>query len=397
MALPALNEKQRLLVSVAVIVVGSGILGTVWGLGFRESRALDREVASLRSSLQASEQKLAGLEDLRRRVREGAPEARALALLLPDRPDLEPFLETLPAVEAQAGHTPEGEIDFSILTGKAADEKSSKGKKPVANQPYEETTVELTAAGSWAGFVSFLDGLEHASRLVQVRSFRATEPDKANPLLYKYRILLGIYSLRPPAAAAPPPEAEAGAAAAPPPPAGHLEAAKAIPARRALRSPFQVPLEGGDYVPAAKGKAAPKRLSPKEGQELLAWTTQEVARLENGLETLRGDKAGKELDGLDAKLSAAILPNAQQRDEAQALSARLEALRRRLSIRQTFARLNPRVTFIVCSPQGNSLAVVNRRVLRKGDALAPGISVSEITPQAVTFELQGEHIEVGLR
>lgn len=197
--LTVLTEKQRLLISVGVVAVGTVGLGLWWGLGFRASQALEKEVGTLRKSLATAQAAFEKLDDLRREMRDAAEEKRRLAQLLPDQPDLERFMEILKAVEGQAGRLPSGEIDFTLTGGKFIEERLRAGaRKTAVNPAYDEWTVELTASGSWTGFISFIDGLEHADRLVAIKSFKTKEPSKKVPHYYEFQLALGVYVLKPP-------------------------------------------------------------------------------------------------------------------------------------------------------------------------------------------------------
>ena len=190
-----MNETQRLIASIVVIVVGSAILGTVWGLGLKEQGTLKQDVAAARSNLETARRTLDRLDDLLRRQRESLAQDRRRSQMLPDQPRLEVVYETLQAIEEQAGRRG-SDAEFTILSGKTVT-KPIVANKPQANQNFEEVLLELEAEGSWAGFVSFLDGIEHADRLMTVKAFRTEESGKGNPLFRIYRITLGVYVMKP--------------------------------------------------------------------------------------------------------------------------------------------------------------------------------------------------------
>lgn len=185
--------------------------------------------------------------------------------------------------------------------------------------------------------------------------------------------------------------------ALPEPPPAHTRVARGVAVRRAMRSPFMVPVGEGGGATLLPSKGPGKILSLEEGTKLIALAGKDLDRMEQALETGPWDKLAKEVDALSTKLASSIFPNRAQRLQAQALSARALSTRQRVGLRQAFAKLNPRVTFIIWSPEGRSLAVVNRRVMHPGETLAPGVVLSEIGAQDVTFDLQGEKIVVGLR
>lgn len=210
MAIPApaffskMSETQRLVTSIVVIgVIGVG-LAVFWILGLKQSHELSQEVSDLAAGLAEKEKKLDGFPDLQRKFRENVSEDRRLAELLPDQNNLDRAFEILAAVEEQAGKSGH-DADFTLLTGKAV-QKPPTGK-PAGPQIVDEITLEMEAAGSWSGLVSFLDGLEHADRLMFVKSFKTTGASKTNPAYYTYKIVLVLFKM----AAPPPPPAAAPA------------------------------------------------------------------------------------------------------------------------------------------------------------------------------------------
>ncbi len=177
---------------------------------------------------------------------------------------------------------------------------------------------------------------------------------------------------------------------------GHRSVAGAVAGRRMLRSPFAPPV--GEIPEALQGgPRSAKSLTPAEGRALLIQAAAELRQLEDALESGVGDKSLKSLDALNARLSASLFPNRDLRAEAQALSASVAALKHRVELRMSFLRQNPRVTFIIWSPDGRSLAVINRRVMHEGDPMGPGVTLAQITQHEVVFELEGERIAVGLK
>ena len=195
--LPVLTEKQRLILSIAVISVGTLGLGTVWGFGFKEGRLLDKDIRATRVSLAGALHSLDGLEDLRRQHASAAERTRRLGQLLPDRPDLERVYEILQEAERLAGKSG-ASAEFTLLAGKPFEDKSRAKKAGAQALAYEEISLELTASGTWAGFVSFLDSLEHSDRLIAVKSFKTSGADNNNPLLYTYKIVVSDSTLKPP-------------------------------------------------------------------------------------------------------------------------------------------------------------------------------------------------------
>lgn len=193
-----MNETQRLWASVGAIVLVGGLLGTFWGLGLREAGALSDDVGQLKSSLSAAQKKLDDFPDLQRRYRESLSEDRRLTQLLPDQNALDRAFEILENIEEQAGKAGY-DADFTLLSGKTV--QKPQGRKPSDPSPVDEFTLEIEAAGSWPGFVSFLDGIDHADRLMTVKSFKTTERDKKNPAACVYKIVLTLYVMKPPPAA----------------------------------------------------------------------------------------------------------------------------------------------------------------------------------------------------
>ena len=180
---------------------------------------------------------------------------------------------------------------------------------------------------------------------------------------------------------------------------GHLSGpvAEAARKRRTLRSPFTPP--AGDLPLPVKGRpAAAKTLGTAEGSLLLDEAEQQLKTLAESMDAGPPDRALKSAQALGARLAAVILASKSQRDRAAAITAALAGLQGRLERRAAFAALNPRVRFIIFSPEkGRSLAVVNQRVLHEGDTLVPGVTVGGISQHQVTFDLGGEQVAVGLK
>ncbi len=204
--LSGMSEKQRLLVSIGAFAAGGVALALLWAWGLRQAGALNAEIATAGADLQSANQELGELETLQRQFRERGGQERRLIRMLPDGRDLERVYEVLEEIERQAGQSRDG-IDFTLLEGRVVEEKASAGRGAAAkSKEYETVLLELTASGSWAGFVSFLDGIEHADRLITFRSFKTSEPDKNNPAYYQYKILLVLYVLNAPEAPKPAPK-----------------------------------------------------------------------------------------------------------------------------------------------------------------------------------------------
>ena len=183
-----MSETQRLITSVAVIVGVGGTLAVFWILGLKEAGALSKDVGSAKAALKAAQKTLDDFPDLQRRQRETLSEDRRLSQLLPDQAALDQAYELLGAIEEQAGKSG-NEPEFTLSKGKAVI-KPAQGKPGPQN--VEEFTVELEALGTWGGFVSFLDGVEHADRLMTVKSFKTTGNDKTTGLP-TYKIVLSVY------------------------------------------------------------------------------------------------------------------------------------------------------------------------------------------------------------
>ncbi len=196
-SLPTMTEKQRLLISVAVVVLGSVGLGTVWGFGFRQERELDAQSESLERQLKQAQADLALQDELEKRHRESLDLADSLAAQLPAEEDREGVFEILQQAKLQAGEAGGG-VEFAIHEGKTVEPKAAQKKLQVST--CEERTLGLVVAGTWSGFVSFLDGIEHADRLIGVKSFKTDSPAKEDPLTYQYHLTLSYYWLKGPAA-----------------------------------------------------------------------------------------------------------------------------------------------------------------------------------------------------
>jgi hypothetical protein len=158
-----------------------------------------------------------------------------------------------------------------------------------------------------------------------------------------------------------------------------------------------VPVEGAENQPVGSGAGKGTLLSAAAGGKLLEETEISLERAGEGLDTQSLDALTKELDGLDRRLADSVFSDRDQRLKAQALSERLRALKHRVEIRTAFTKRSLRVTFIICAPGGKSLAVVNQRILREGEALGPGLAVARIEAQAVVFRVESEEISVGLQ
>ena len=192
-----MNESQRLKTSVGVIAGLGVILAAFWVLGLKQSHALSSEVGDAKAALASAEKKINDFPDLQRRFRENMAENRRLSELLPDQYSLDRAIELLGEIEEQAGKAG-NESQFSLQKGKTVF-KAATGK-PTGPQNTEEVTLEMEAMGTWSGFVSFLDGVEHADRLMTVKSFKTTGNDKATGLP-AYKFVLSLYIMKAPAAA----------------------------------------------------------------------------------------------------------------------------------------------------------------------------------------------------
>lgn len=206
--LSGMSEKQRLAASIGAFAVGGVALALLWAWGLKQTGALNAEIATALAEMKSANKELGDLETLEREFRDRGGQERRLVRMLPDVRDLERVYEVLEEVERQAGQSRDG-IDFTLLAGKVVEAKASAGKGGAAKpKDYEEVLLELTASGSWAGYVSFLDGVEHADRLMVVKAFKAVEPDQNNPAFYQYKILLALYVLKVPEAPKPAPKPE---------------------------------------------------------------------------------------------------------------------------------------------------------------------------------------------
>ncbi len=184
-------------------------------------------------------------------------------------------------------------------------------------------------------------------------------------------------------------------------PPGHLSVADGVQRRRSLRSPFSPP--SGDAPLYTKGAPARTRvMSLAEGSLLLDEISHQIQALAESVDSSPPDRILKSADALRARLASATLTSKAQRAKVAALTETLTKLIGRLERRAAFAALNPRVRFIIWSPdvdagKTKSLAVINQRVLHEGDVLVPGVTVSAISQHEVTFDLGGEQVAVGLK
>ncbi len=178
---------------------------------------------------------------------------------------------------------------------------------------------------------------------------------------------------------------------------GHRKVGTKAAQRRTRLSPFVVPVQGAENQQAGKGAGKGTLLSATAGRQVLEDTEAALARAGEDLDTQSLDALAKELDGLDRRLVDSVFSDRDQRLKAQALSARLKGLKHRVEIRTAFAKRDLRVTFIICAPDGKSLAVVNQRILREGEELASGLAVARIEPRGVVFRVESEEISVGLQ
>lgn len=178
---------------------------------------------------------------------------------------------------------------------------------------------------------------------------------------------------------------------------GHRRVAAKAAQRRGRLSPFTVPVQGAENRPVGSGTGKGTLLSTTAGRQVLEETEASLVRAGEALDTQSLDAMARELDALDRHLADAVFSDRDQRLKAQMLSERLRSLKHRVEIRTAFAKRDLRVTFIICSPEGRSLAVVNRRILREGEELAPGLAVARIGPQEVVFRVESEEVSVGLQ
>ena len=178
---------------------------------------------------------------------------------------------------------------------------------------------------------------------------------------------------------------------------GHRKVGAKVAQRRTRLSPFVVPVQGAETQPVGAGAGKGTLLSTTAGRQVLEETEVALARAGEALDTQSLDALAKELDGLDRRLADAVFSDRDQRLKAQVLSERLRALKHRVEIRTAFAKRSLRVSFIICAPEGKSLAVVNQRILREGEELVPGLAVARIEPREVVFRVESEEVAVGLQ
>lgn len=196
-AMPRMNEKQRLILSVVVIIVGILGLGALWAWGLLKAGTLGEELEKNRQALAVAEKSLASLEEKQRKSRDRAELERRLLQRLPDQKELERVYDVLEEIERQAGQVAGG-IAFTFREGKILEDKG-KGKKAGPPQDFEEILLEVDSFGTWAGFVSFLDGVEHADRLIAVKSFTSSKDDNKDGMSSGFKVLLAVYVLKEPA------------------------------------------------------------------------------------------------------------------------------------------------------------------------------------------------------
>jgi Tfp pilus assembly protein PilO len=115
-----------------------------------------------------------------------------LQTFLPNSVDNVGMILDLNALAARSGMTLSN-VDISATSNDNGSGNSSNGAVPVSLDPVDSVDLSLSAAGTYAAFQTFLQGVEKSERLIDVRDLLVTGSDTG---VYTYKMTLRLYWLR---------------------------------------------------------------------------------------------------------------------------------------------------------------------------------------------------------
>jgi len=163
-----LEEKQKLILSVVVVLVllvgfGGGIY-----LKLKERAPLVAEMDRLEASIRLYDQKIAQIGTLTEKIAALQEEVARYEVIMPDSEELDKMADTVDEFRKKSGV----EIkDFrKVISPVVAREQAGKA--------YEQVTYNMKLTGDFFQFVTFINLLENHERFIRVDSFRVS-PSRA--------------------------------------------------------------------------------------------------------------------------------------------------------------------------------------------------------------------------
>lgn len=155
-------EKQKLIVSIFVVLLLLGGFGVGIYLKIKEKGPLDTKIERLRKTIAIHDQKIAEIEPLTEKIAALQDELARYEIIIPDSEELDKMAETVDEFRKKSGV----EINDFRKTSRPTTAREEMGKA------YKRVTYNIKLVGKFYDFVTFVNLLESHERFIRVDSFR---------------------------------------------------------------------------------------------------------------------------------------------------------------------------------------------------------------------------------
>lgn len=155
-------EKQKLIVSIFVVLLLLGGFGLGIYLKIKEKGPLDANIDTLRKTIAIHNQKIAEIEPLTEKIAALQDELARYEIIIPDSEELDKMAETVDEFRKTSGV----EINDFRKTSRPTTAREEMGKA------YRRVTYDIKLVGKFYDFVTFVNLLESHERFIRVDSFR---------------------------------------------------------------------------------------------------------------------------------------------------------------------------------------------------------------------------------
>jgi len=162
------SEGRKMLISVLVVIVTLGGVGTWLGVGMQTSEKLEISIKQKGTKLAELQEKIAAVPALRQEQQKLSGELQVLETILPNDRELNKIFDTLSEYEKEAG--------LEIRRFNPVREKTERGNGTETS--YRKVSYDLELVGEYFSLVKFLNLLENHKRFVQVDSFNIKQKDE---------------------------------------------------------------------------------------------------------------------------------------------------------------------------------------------------------------------------
>jgi Tfp pilus assembly protein PilO len=188
-----MEEKQKLAVSVLVVLLLLGIMGGVIYLKIKQKGPLDADIERLRQTIKIHEQKIAQIGPLTERIAALQDEIARYEVIIPDEEELDKMADTVEEFRKKSGV----EInDFRNVTRPFT-------ARQEMGQAYRRVSYNIKLTADFFEFATFVNLLENHERFIRVDSFRVSPARGEDTSLMDIDLQISTFTSRSPEAKIP--------------------------------------------------------------------------------------------------------------------------------------------------------------------------------------------------